>query len=179
VNRGEVTGGTMSAQTVAKILGLAMTYVLFEFTTKACEKPIAHCIAELQRRPLSDIIADAMAYLEEAGYSLMMRTPKQSKGALPDAREPPARQDAPGSAQPKKSVSAGSPKLKIPMSDLCDRCVDTFATVERLRRVAAEMQLPYPGDDAQPCSLCRDRALRLYDLERSVLLSPAKGKGVM
>uniref|UniRef100_A0A7S0VX16 Uncharacterized protein n=1 Tax=Hemiselmis tepida TaxID=464990 RepID=A0A7S0VX16_9CRYP len=169
----------MAAQTLTKILGLAVTYVVFEFTTRTCEKPVAHLIQELQRRPLSDIIADAVAYLEEAGYSLMMRTTKQPKGALPDPPKPAAKSAASAAKPAKGDSMEGSPKLKIPLTELCDRCLDTFATVERLRRVAAEMQLPYPGDDAQPCSLCKDRAHRLYDLERHVLLSPGKGHGVL
>uniref|UniRef100_A0A6U2BL85 Uncharacterized protein n=1 Tax=Hemiselmis andersenii TaxID=464988 RepID=A0A6U2BL85_HEMAN len=169
----------MAAQTLTKVLGLAVTYVVFEFTTRACKKPVAHLIQDLQRRSLSDIIADAVAYLEQAGYSMMMRTPKQPKGALPEQPNPAVPRAEPGAKPTKPASPGGSPKPKIPLTELCDRCLDTFATVERLRGVAAEMKLPYLGDDVQPCSLCRDRAHRLYDLERTVLMSPVKSKGIM
>mmetsp|Transcript_20782 Transcript_20782/g.40385 ORF Transcript_20782/g.40385 Transcript_20782/m.40385 type:complete len:175 (+) Transcript_20782:347-871(+) len=165
------------AQIGSKVVGLAVTYFVFEYTTKACEKPLAHIVSELQRRSLVDIIADMVSYLEDAGLSMMMRTPKKSKGVLPEPQtKRKAKTSKPKTKRSKSPTKNRSPKPQAPVIELCERCLDTHNTVEMLRKVAADMQLPYPGEDVQPCSLCKDRAHRLHDLEmQSVLLSPSKG----
>mmetsp|Transcript_47851 Transcript_47851/g.116519 ORF Transcript_47851/g.116519 Transcript_47851/m.116519 type:complete len:162 (-) Transcript_47851:91-576(-) len=149
-------GGAPMAETLIKIAGLCVTYMAFQTATDACREPVARAVEKIERQGLLQFLVDFVAMLEEAGGRAIAECASS---------KPRNKAQQTWTHSPQQRSHRTKPTINVPVTDLCDMCLENFRTVEELRSVAIKMGLPYPGDEMEPCHFCRDRAMSLYKLE--------------